>query len=137
MAYRFEVDPINNILMVRFEGEVTFVSLKNFYLDDARRMLEVTRVRGTIVDFSAATALEVTPEQIRELASYPPVDPDPSRMRVIVATSAHIFGLSRMFELHGEETRPNLHVVASLNQAYALLRMKEPKFQPVSESSQE
>ncbi|MFZ0910689.1 MAG: hypothetical protein WA766_10545 [Candidatus Acidiferrales bacterium] len=134
MAYRFEIDPVNKILAVRFEGDITFSSLKRFYYCDARRMFEIhPDLRGSIVDFTGATALAITPDDVRELASSPPVDPDPARMRVVVAPSSHIFGLCRMFELHGEETRPNLHVVASLAQAYVLLGIKNPIFEPVAD----
>ena len=46
-----------------------------------------------------------------ELASLPPVIRDREALRFIIAPSPSIFGLARMFELHGQETRPNLHVV--------------------------
>jgi len=45
--------------------------------------------------------------------------------------SPHIFGLARIFELEGEATRPNLHVVHTEHEAWAILSVKEPRFEPV------
>lgn len=59
--------------------------------------------------------------------------PQPDRSRIIVAVSSQIFGMARMFEFEGEITRPNLHVVRSLAEAWAILGIREPKFEPVSE----
>lgn len=135
MAYRFEFDAVNKIIAIRFSGRITFEFFKQFYLTEIPKRIGGSDFRGSISDFSDVTLMDFTPQQVRELASYPPADPDPSRMRVIVAPSAHIFGLCRMFELHGEETRPNLHVVSNLNQAYALLQITNPKFEADRETS--
>jgi len=135
MTYRFEFDVANSIIAVRYSGHITFESFKQFYLTDVPKRIVGWNFRGSILDFSEATSMDFTPQQVRELASYPPADPDPARMRVVVAPSAHIFGLCRMFELHGEETRPNLHVVSSLSQAYALLQITDPNFEPDREAS--
>jgi hypothetical protein len=39
-----------------------------------------------------------------------------------------MFGMARMFELEGGETRPNLHVVRSEREAFAILGIIKPKF---------
>jgi len=135
MAYRFEFDAANSIIAVRYSGHIKFESFKQFYLTEIPKRIVGWNFRGSIFDLSDVTSMDFTPQQVRELASYPPADPDPARMRVVVATSAHIFGLCRMFELHGEETRPNLHVVSSLTQAYALLQITNPNFEPGRETS--
>ena len=135
MAYRFEFDGANKIIAIRYSGDVTFEFFKQFYLTEIPKRIVGWNFRGSIFDLSDVTSMDFTPQQVRELASYPPADPDPARMRVVVATSAHIFGLCRMFELHGEETRPNLHVVSSLSQAYALLQITNPNFEPGREPS--
>jgi hypothetical protein len=39
--------------------------------------------------------------------------------------------MARMFEILGEGTRPNLHVVRTLEEAYKVLDVREPQFEPV------
>jgi len=135
MAYRFEYDSTNKILMCRFDGDVLFEALKRYYLIDTPRVIARTDFRGSIVDFTNVTLFDISPERIRELAAYPPVDPMASRLRIVVAATPHIFGLARMFELHGENTRPNLHVVSSMSQAYALLGVTNPSFKLIEEEN--
>ena len=53
-------------------------------------------------------------------------------MRVIVVPIDFIFGLARMFQMLGEKTRPDLHVVRTLDEAYRLLQIESPEFRPVS-----
>jgi hypothetical protein len=65
-----------------------------------------TRPRAGITDFASVTSLEVSPETIRDLASLPLAMPDPVQPRVIVAPAPDVFGLARMFQLEGEQTRP-------------------------------
>ena len=130
MSYRFEVDPESKIRAVRFEGEISFDELKRFYFSDAPKYVSED-MRGSVVDFSNATMPNITPMNVRELAAQPPVDPDATRLRVVVAPTPHIFGLLRAFELYGDETRPNFHVVSSLRQAYSLLGITAPRFEPV------
>jgi formylglycine-generating enzyme required for sulfatase activity len=40
-------------------------------------------------------------------------------------------GIARMFELEGEQTRPNLHVVRSAKDVWAILGIREPQFEPL------
>jgi hypothetical protein len=39
--------------------------------------------------------------------------------------------MARMFELQGQETRPNLHVIRTEKEAWAILGVSKPKFEPV------
>ena len=130
MLYHFDFDSKYKILRCRFDGGVTDEDLKDFYRL-AAEFVERTDPRGAIIDFSAVTSFEVSPETIRELAKTTPVMQDPDRLRCIIAPSAQVFGMARMFELEGESTRPNLHVVRTQEQALALLGVQEPQFEPV------
>lgn len=131
MPYRIEIDSANQILMGRFEGQVTDQLLSDFYRYAAPKIIAATQFRGSIVDFSAVTSFDVTPETIRALAWSRPADSDFSRLRVIVAPAPKVFGLARMFASHGEETRPNLHVVRTMQQAYAVFGIIDPQFEPI------
>jgi hypothetical protein len=130
MPYHFEFDSTNQILRCRFEGRVTDEALKEYYQVvadyDAR-----TAPRAGILDMSAVTSFEVSPQTVRELAKSPPAMPDPSRPRFVVAASPQIFGMARMFELQGQATRPNLHVVRTQEEVWAVLGVRQPKFKPI------
>ena len=110
MSYHFEFDSANRILLAWFEGKVTDADLKEYYRM-AEKYVAATNPSAGVLDMSAVSSLEVSPQTIRELASLPPAFSDPHQPRCIIAPSPKIFGMARMFELQGQPTRPNLHVV--------------------------
>jgi hypothetical protein len=129
MPFDFEFDPENKIFHAKFHGPVTDESIKYFY-DTITSRVSANDFRASIADFSEATSFHVTLNTIRELAALPPVDPELSRPRVIVAPTNLIYGLARMFQIIGQATRPNLHVVRKLSDAFAFLGVDTPRFQP-------
>jgi hypothetical protein len=130
MPYYFEFDPENRIIRGRFEGRVTDELLKEYY-GLAGEYFERTAARAGITDLSAVTSFEVSPQLIRELASSPPAIPDRDFPRFVVAASPPIFGMARMFELGGQDTRPNLHVVRTMKEVCVILGVLDPKFEPI------
>jgi hypothetical protein len=130
VPYHFEFDSTNRILRCRFEGRITDEDLKDYYRLLQQYDAQVAPLAG-ILDMSGVTTFGVSPQTIRELADLPPAFADASRPRCIVATSPEIFGLARMFELHGESTRPNLHVVRTQNEAFAILAVRDPEFEAI------
>ncbi|HTU35560.1 MAG TPA: hypothetical protein VMF66_17280 [Candidatus Acidoferrum sp.] len=133
MPYSFYLDSDNHIVLARFTGRVTDEVFAEFFRVGGRRGFASLQFRGAIVDFSEVTSFEVSPATVRTLAWEPPIDADASRLRIIVAPEAHIFGTFRIFASQGEDTRPNLHVVRSLEHAYVILGAVDPKFEPVAE----
>jgi hypothetical protein len=131
MGFRFEFDPGNKVLMVRVEGRLTDQLLAEVLLA-IRKYSTATDPRAGIVNFSAVTEVEISSGVIRELARQEPVMLDASRPRVIVAPGEVMFGLSRMFQLAGERTRPLLDVVRTLDEALALLGVVSPQFEPLA-----
>lgn len=130
MPFHFDFDPAYKLLRGRFDGLVDDESIKEYYRlagEHAARL----QPRGGITDFSAATSFEVSPETIRRLAHLTPAMADPSRPRVVVAPSQLIYGMARMFQTVGGDTRPRLHVVSTLEEAYALLQVQAPRFEPL------
>lgn len=130
MPYHFEFDSANRILRGRPEGTLTDEDLKEFYRM-AEEYTELTNPRAAVTDMTSVTSMEVSPQTIRELANLPPAVADPSRPRCIIAASPQIFGMARMFELLGQDTRPNLHVVRTEKEAWAILGISEPEFEPI------
>lgn len=124
-AYDFEFDPAKRILRCTFRGRVTDEDLTNFYRMAAKHVSSLDPDAG-VTDFSAVTSFEVTSQTIRALAMSAPAMPQASRPRIILAASAHIFGMARMFEFEGEATRPNLHVVRTLEEAWIILGIEAP-----------
>jgi hypothetical protein len=131
MGFRFEFDPGNKVLMVRVEGRLTDQLLAEVLLA-IRKYSTETAPRAGIVNFSAVTEVATSSGFIRELARQEPVMLDASRPRVIVAPGEVMFGLSRMFQLAGERTRPLLDVVRTLDEALALLGVESPQFEPLA-----
>ena len=129
MPYFFDFDATHRILRCRFEGRLTDEQLKEFYRVAAEYVSRYP-LRAAISDFSAVTAFDVSPETIRELARMSPIIPDPELPRFVIAVSPKMFGMARMFELEGQSTRPNLHVVQSMEAACAILGVEKPHFEP-------
>ena len=120
MSVKFDFDRANGILLCNLDGYVTDDVMKEFYRISAEQMAEIDPHAG-ITDLSAVVSFEVSAKTVRELAHSAPVMPDPDRICVIVAPSDHIFGMARLFQLTGESTRPNLHVVRTMAEAWAIL----------------
>jgi hypothetical protein len=129
MAYYFEFDSSNGILRCRFEGDVTDQSLKECY-EVAGKYAALTNPGVGLMDFSNVDSLNVSSQTVRDLAHRTPGMPG-SRPRFLVVPSDHMYGLARMFQLCGSEERPELHVVRSADEAYTLLGVPEPQFEPV------
>src|SRR5215469_13457610 len=134
MAYTFEFDSASGILLARFRGQVTDEQIGEFYRVATPKLLARMEFRGVINDFSQVTSFDVTPETIRTLAWSDPAVTDPSKPRIIVASTPILYGMARMFAMHGEDTRPNLHVVRTLEHAYAVLGLINPKFEEVDQA---
>ncbi len=130
MPYHFEFDHIHRILRCRLEGKITDNVLKKYYRD-AEKYVKQTDPRAGVFDMSSVSSSDVSPQTIRELASLPPTLADPLRPRCIVAPSPKIFGMARMFELQGQHTRPNLHVVRTQKEAWAILGVTKPIFERI------
>jgi hypothetical protein len=130
MPLWLEFDSTNEILRCRLEGCVTDEALKEYY-QVVQQFATLIAPRASILDFSAVTSLEVSRQTVLQLAESSPAVPDPNCPRIIVASSPKIFGLARMFELEGQNTRPNLHVVRNQQEAWAILGVQNPKFEPL------
>ena len=129
MALRVEFDPSNKILLLRFDGQLTDDAVAELYQAIRKHWIAADASMG-IVDFSSVTDFALSGDLIRKLANQEPCIPDAtSRPRVIVAPQAHVFGLTRMFQILGETTRPLLSVVHTLDEALAALGIHSPHFE--------
>ena len=127
MSNKFDFDLTNRVIRGRSDGVVTDETVKEYYAI----MSKYGRLNPTyssISDPSAVTFIAVSSRTILELAKSPPAIPNPDIPRCIVAGSPSMFSVARMFEFEGGATRPNLHVVRSEREAFAILGIKKARF---------
>jgi hypothetical protein len=129
MAFRFEFDAVNKILLVRYEGLVTDKLLAESY-EELRKYAKATDAHSSISDFSCITESDASSEFIRELARREP-GMDATCPRFILVGRTVGFGLARMFQITGEPKRPLLQVVRTLDEALAVLGVQSPHFEPL------
>jgi hypothetical protein len=124
------VDRANGVLLVALRGPVTVDSLAS--LDDALLwFVDRNGTMSTVIDFTAATCIEVQPSTVvhrgrsRSLMS--------GRPRVFVADNPLLYGLLRMYSAHQDgfgEMAPT--IVRSLAEALEVLGLASPKFEAVT-----
>ena len=131
LASYFDFDPANGILRCRFVGKITNEAIREYY-QLGREKAELTSPRAAILDLSGVSLFEISQETVRELAKLPPAVEDPRCPRCIIATSPQTFGMARMFEIQGQGTRPNLYIVRSEQEAFAILGVHEPRFAAIA-----
>lgn len=129
MAYSFGFNSVHGIFLVRFEGQVTDEEFKEYYRVAGQQMTRL-QPSATISDYSGVTDLQVSVETLRELA-HAYIAMPASNPRLVVAAAPHIYGLARMFQSEGEPSRPNLHIVTTLAEAFAHLKVESPQFECV------
>jgi hypothetical protein len=72
-----------------------------------------------ITDFTPVTQFNISPEAIRLVAETE--SPLAAAVRVMVAPSDVAYGTSRMFQSLASQTRPNIHVVRTMDEARTVL----------------
>ena len=127
MALVVEFDAKHNILRGTLDGRMTGAILLELHARATEYMASHPPCRG-VLDFSKITDCEVSTAAIRQVAASPPVFPA-GYMRVLVIPRDFIFGLARMFQILTQETRPELQVVRTLDEAYRLLGVSCPEFE--------
>jgi len=126
MTSDFDFDPINKVVCWRLRGEVT----KDLFVESLKLCAEIfadTKPTSGIIDLSEVTSFRVPTDIIKRVADSAPIVPS-LLIRVIVAPADHVFGMGRMFSVLSQDTRSNTHVVRTMNEAYEMLKIKEPEF---------
>jgi hypothetical protein len=130
MSFAFDFDRTNGILRSRLIGNASDDVLKDFFQTGAQYAIR-TQPKVGIVDLSETTSFDVSARVISELAKSPPVLKDPNVRRVVIAPSPETYGMMRMFEMEAEVTRPFIHVVRTEREAWAILGLEKPRFEPL------
>jgi hypothetical protein len=131
MSFEFDFDYAHSILRCTFSGDVDDDELLRYYKKAAEYVALTDPMIG-LSDFTNVVHFTVSVETVRKLAKSAPAMPQAARPRVIVAAADRIYGMARIFELEGETTRPNVHVVRTMREAWAILGIaQEPPFIPI------
>jgi hypothetical protein len=125
-GFQFEFDSTNKILRLSFLGDLTDRLLLDGY-ESARASWFRHGPFHFIVDYSTVSDCPVSSETIRAIASRHPVMTN-NCLGIIVAPQNVLYGLSRMFELLSTDTRHNIHVVHTMDEALKLIGVPSPTF---------
>lgn len=129
MPYHFQFDSQNRLLLAVAYGRVDDSEMWEIYLGIRKRKDEYHALTG-ILDLTGVTEFDVQSGTIRGLANMPPNIQDPA-LRAVVAPTDLLFGMARMFQSRGADTRKQLHIVRTLNEALGLLGIASPQFQRI------
>ena len=133
MGYRFEFDPVNKILLLRFDGRLTDESLAEIHRV-ARIHWAATGARAGIGDYSSATEFPVSADLVRMLARQGAPMPEPTENpHFIVMPSVTGYGLARMYQIVGELAQPLVRVVRTVDEALAALGVQSPHFESLEQ----
>jgi hypothetical protein len=125
------LDKSRRILLIRFTGVVTDdVLLSGF--QSVREWIAIHGDTSSITDFSEIESFEVTAAAVRQLAEGPPLVPD-GYMRIVVAPQDEAFGMARMFEMLGSESRDRVYVVRTHIEAAQIVGVEQLEFPPALE----
>jgi hypothetical protein len=131
VAYHFEFDPVNKILLARFVGQLTNESAAEYH-DALGKNWIATDPRAGIWDLSGVTDFAVSSGVLRTLAKRTPVTPRLTKHpRYVVVPATAGYGLMRMFQTTGESSRPLLHIVRTVEKALAELGVQSTHFEPL------
>jgi hypothetical protein len=130
MSYSFEFDLKNGILRCRLHGQITDETLEDFFRTGAAYAIRTHPAAG-VVDLSEVTSFKVSAETIQQIAKSKPVLHDSNLRRVIIAPSPETYGMMRMFEIQSEKRRPNLELVHTESEAWTVLAVQNPQFDPL------
>ena len=117
------------MLLLTFGKTVTKATLVAAY-DAAGHFIAAQGPCGGIVDFTAVECTEITAGDVRSI-SYRPAAFPPGMPRVFVAPTPHLYGMCRMYQIIREDLASDLHVVRTLEEAYALLGLESPDFKTI------
>jgi len=116
---RIEIDPTARLVVTSFDGDF---SLEVFV--EARTQLLAAPLfdpaYSHIINLSGITGDSLRHE-LHELAAQPSVV-SREAVQIIVAPDAETYQLARMYQTYAADDRPNIHVVKSLEEAYARVR---------------
>lgn len=136
MPYYFELDRTHQILRARIEGAIGDDETNQFRAQTAKLLHDI-RPKACIVDLSATRQYDISSATIGSIARSAPALASISISVIVVAPALHMFGATRMFQIISDEKRPWFRVVKSSDEAYKLLGLDSPRFEPLPPNVEE
>ena len=123
MSVRLTVDVHQKVVIVTFAGEVSDTDLIEIGpLTNSHPLFDPNF--SEIVDFTEVTGGSISAAAVQTLARRTSIYNRASK-HVVVAPQPHVFGLTRMYQVYAEETRPNMVVVHSFDEARECLGLRK------------
>lgn len=119
MSVNVAIDPGQRVVIVTLTGEIKDADLIEIAAATKAHPLFDPNF-SEIVDFSAVTGGKVSTFAVQTLAQRPSIYNRNSK-HIVVAPQAHVFGVTRMYQVYAQTTRPNMEVVRTLEEARACL----------------
>jgi hypothetical protein len=129
MAVRLEVDFENRIVRISVDGVFTDRTLLDGYLALRNAVLYYAPC-ACIVDYTGVTEAPISADTVRWVANKPPAVPMEC-IHVNIVPQDAVYGLARMFQTLSSETRPNLRVVHTMQEALKLIGVPSPTFSSI------
>jgi hypothetical protein len=128
MPFEMLFDSNRKVLLVKFGRALTRQALEAM-VQAAREFAAVHGNCDGIVDFSAVEKLDIDVAYLRAYGGSPRVMT--GARRILVAPNDEMFGVARLYGLHQSTSQGDEPmVVRDLQEAYDLLDLKDPDFQP-------
>ena len=122
LSVQITIDKAQQVVIVTFAGEVGDADLLGIAAA-TKAHPQFNPSFSEIVDFSAVTGGNVSTFALRSLAQRPSIY-DRASKHIVIAPQSHVFGLSRMFQVFAENTRPKMAIVHTLNEARNYLALQ-------------
>lgn len=129
MAMRLEVDFTNRIVRISVDDVFSDRTLLEGYLALRNAVLHYAPC-ACIVDYTGVTEAPISADTVRWVANKPPAVPIDCT-HVNIAPHGVVYGLARMFQTLSSETRPNLRVVHTMEEALKLIGVPSPTFSSI------
>jgi hypothetical protein len=130
MGSTYEFDKDNQVLLVHLHGRLSDESL-GALTQAGEKYWAATNPRAEIIDCSGVTEYALSSDRVRQLAKRQIVPEAASLPRVIVVPETHAYGLARMYQITGEQSRPKTTVVRTIDEALKVLNITSPHFEPL------
>jgi len=122
LSVNVSIDANQKVVLVALAGEIKDADLIEIAaVTKAHPLFDPSF--SEIVDFSAVTGGKVSTFAVQTLAQRESIYNRTSK-HVVIAPQAHGFGLTRMYQVYAHQTRPNMEVVHTVEEAYKSLGLK-------------
>ncbi len=121
MAVRFTIDVNQRLVVLTYYGEASDADLSQI-ASLIRSHPDFDPSFSEIVDLSGITAGTFSTSALANLERQASIF-NLTSLHAIIAPQTHMFGLARMVQVLGEETRPDLMVVKTMDEARKFLRL--------------